>query len=147
MTDDTRTPPHDIQAEQSALGGMMLDADAAVDVMSILTSENIYRPAHQIIYSAICALMDQGEPIDAISVNAELAKRGQATRVGGATYLHTLTDTIPTAANAGHYAKIVFDRSLLRRLVEVAPVPPRSATRARVTRWTWSTRHRPRCWP
>ena len=119
MTDDTRTPPHDIQAEQSALGGMMLDADAAVDVMSILTSENFYRPAHQIIYSAICALMDQGEPIDAISGNAELAKRGQATRVGGATYLHTLTDTIPTAANAGHYAKIVLDRSLLRRLVEV----------------------------
>ncbi|MBB6122210.1 replicative DNA helicase [Nocardiopsis algeriensis] len=119
MTDETRVPPHDIQAEQSVLGGMMLDADAAVTVMGMLTADHFYRPAHQIIYAAICALTNRGEPCDAIAVNAELTKRGEATRAGGALYLHTLTETIPTAANTGYYAKIVSDQALLRRLVEV----------------------------
>ena len=118
MTDETRMPPHDIQAEQSVLGGMMLDADAAVTVMAMLTGDHFYRPAHQVIYAAICALINRGEPCDAIAVNAELTKHGESTRVGGAPYLHDLTETIPTSANAGYYAKIVFDRALLRRLVE-----------------------------
>ena len=122
MTDETyetRIPPHDIQAEQSVLGGMLISPDEAVNVMAMLNAEHFYRPAHQIIYSAICALINRGEPCDAIAVNAELTKHGESTRVGGAPYLHDLTETIPTAANAGYYAKIVFDRALLRRLVEV----------------------------
>lgn len=119
MTDETRTPPHDIQAEQSVLGGMMLSADEAVNVMSILTGDHFYRPAHEVIYGAICALVNRGAPCDAISVNDELVRTGEAHRVGGAPYLHTLTETIPTAANAGYYARIVHDRALLRRLVEV----------------------------
>lgn len=82
MTDETRMPPHDIQSEQSVLGGMMLDADAAVTVMAMLTGDHFYRPAHQIIYTAICALINRGEPCDAITVNAELTKHGESTRVG-----------------------------------------------------------------
>ncbi|WP_026338377.1 replicative DNA helicase [Nocardiopsis sp. CNS-639] len=114
-----RTPPHDIQAEQSVLGGMLLSKDAITQVVEIIRSADFYRPAHQIIYESIVDLFSRGEPVDAISVNAELTKRGEATRVGGALYLHTLTEAIPAAANAGYYAKIVSDRAVLRRLVEV----------------------------
>ena len=114
-----RTPPHDIQAEQSVLGGMLLSKDAITQVVEIIHATDFYRPAHQIVYEAIIDLFSRGEPVDAISVNAELTKRGEATRVGGALYLHTLTEAIPTAANAGYYAKIVSDRAILRRLVEV----------------------------
>nr|WP_221443153.1 replicative DNA helicase [Nocardiopsis algeriensis] len=114
-----RTPPHDIQAEQSVLGGMLLSKDAITQVVEIVRSADFYRPAHQIIYDAVVDLFSRGEPVDVISVNAELTKRGEATRAGGALYLHTLTESIPTAANAGYYAKIVSDRAVLRRLVEV----------------------------
>ncbi|MFE3457903.1 replicative DNA helicase [Nocardiopsis aegyptia] len=114
-----RTPPHDIQAEQSVLGGMLLSKDAITQVVEIIRSADFYRPAHQIIYDSVVDLFSRGEPVDAISVNAELTKRGEAARVGGAPYLHTLTEAIPTAANAGYYAKIVSDRAVLRRLVEV----------------------------
>ncbi|MDE3723451.1 MULTISPECIES: replicative DNA helicase [Nocardiopsis] len=114
-----RTPPHDIQAEQSVLGGMLISKDAITQVVEIIRSADFYRPAHQIIYDAVVDLFSRGEPVDVISVNAELTKRGEVTRVGGALYLHTLTEAIPTAANAGYYAKIVSDRAILRRLVEV----------------------------
>lgn len=114
-----RLPPHDIAAEQGVLGGMLLSKDAINQVVEIIRPTDFYRPAHQIIFDAIVAVNDSAEPVDAISVNAELTKRGDASRVGGALYLHTLTEAIPTAANAGYYAKIVADRAVLRRLVEV----------------------------
>lgn len=124
MTD--RTPPHDIAAEQAVLGGLMTAPDATTqelllaDVQGILTgSTDFYRPAHQIIYEALCELAQQGEPLDAINLNDALVKKGESMRVGGAPYLHTLTEAIPIAANAGYYAKIVSDRAVLRRLVEV----------------------------
>ncbi|HLU95501.1 MAG TPA: replicative DNA helicase [Thermobifida alba] len=113
-----RTPPHDIMAEQCVLGGMLLSKEAITQVVEIVRSSDFYRPAHQTIYDTIIDLFSRGEPVDAISVNAELTKRGEITRVGGAPYLHTLTDTVPTAANAGYYARIVADRAVLRRLVE-----------------------------
>ena len=114
-----RTPPHDILAEQSVLGGMLLSKDAISEVVEIVRSSDFYRPAHQIVFDAAVDLFSRGEPVDAISVNAELTKRGEINRVGGAPYLHTLTEAIPTAANAGYYARIVADRAVLRRLVEV----------------------------
>ncbi|WP_017539580.1 replicative DNA helicase [Nocardiopsis halophila] len=114
-----RTPPHDILAEQSVLGGMLLSKDAITEVVEIVRSSDFYRPAHQTVYDAVVDLFSRGEPVDAISVNAELTKRGEIARVGGAPYLHTLTEAIPTAANAGYYARIVADRAVLRRLVEV----------------------------
>ena len=121
-----RVPPHDIAAEQATLGGLMASPNATTqelllaDVQGILTgATDFYRSAHQIIYETICHLAHHHEPIDPISVADELTKRGDAARVGGAPYLHTLTEAIPTAANAGYYAKIVADRAVLRRLVEV----------------------------
>ncbi|GLU47024.1 replicative DNA helicase [Nocardiopsis ansamitocini] len=114
-----RTPPNDIMAEQCVLGGMLLSKEAITQVVEIVRSADFYRPAHQTIYDTVIDLFSRGEPVDAVSVNAELTKRGEITRVGGAPYLHTLTDAVPTAANAGYYARIVSDRAVLRRLVEV----------------------------
>ncbi|KEI45999.1 replicative DNA helicase [Saccharopolyspora rectivirgula] len=113
-----RQPPQDLAAEQSVLGGMMLSKDAIADVVEVLRPNDFYRPAHQVIYDCILDLYGRGEPADAITVSAELERRQQLMKVGGAPYLHTLIATVPTAANAGYYAEIVSEKALLRRLVE-----------------------------
>ncbi|GAA2618333.1 replicative DNA helicase [Actinomadura fulvescens] len=113
-----RTPPHDINAEQGVLGGMLLSPDAIAEVVEVLRTQDFYRPAHQIIYDAVLDLYGRGDPADAVTIVGELTKRGEIGRVGGAPYLHTLISSVPTAANAGYYAKIVRERSMLRRLVE-----------------------------
>ncbi|BBU25067.1 replicative DNA helicase [Mycobacterium xenopi] len=113
-----RQPPQDLAAEQSVLGGMLLSKDAIADVLERLRPGDFYRPAHQNIYDAILDLYGRGEPADAVTVAAELDRRGLLRRIGGAPYLHTLISTVPTAANAGYYAGIVAEKALLRRLVE-----------------------------
>lgn len=113
-----RTPPQDVAAEQSVLGGMLLSKDAVADVVEILRGHDFYRPAHESIYEAVLDLYGRGEPADAVTVSAELQKRGELGRVGGAPYLHTLVSSVPSAANAGFYADIVRERAILRRLVE-----------------------------
>src|SRR5512139_1769400 len=97
---------------------MLLSSDAIADVVETLRTQDFYRPAHQIIYDSILDLYGRGEPADAITVSAELQKRGELGRVGGAPYLHTLISSVPTAANAGYYARIVRETAVLRRLVE-----------------------------
>ena len=113
-----RTPPQDVIAEQSVLGGMLLSKDAISDVVEILRERDFYRPAHELIYDAIIDLYGRGEPADPVTVSAELTKRGDLVRAGGAPYLHTLISSVPTAANAGYYAKIIRERAIMRRLVE-----------------------------
>ncbi|MFI6049788.1 replicative DNA helicase [Streptomyces violascens] len=113
-----RVPPQDIDAEQSVLGGMLLSKDAIADVVEIIKGHDFYKPAHETVYTAILDLYAKGEPADPITVAAELVKRGEITRVGGASYLHTLVQSVPTAANASYYAEIVHERAVLRRLVE-----------------------------
>ena len=113
-----RQPPQDLAAEQSVLGGMLLSKDAIADVLEKLRPSDFYRPAHQNVYDAILDLYGRGEPADAVTVAAELDRRGLLRRIGGAPYLHTLISTVPTAANAGYYAGIVAEKALLRRLVE-----------------------------
>lgn len=113
-----RQPPQDLAAEQSVLGGMLLSKDAIADVLERLRPGDFYRPAHQNVYDAILDLYGRGEPADAVTVAAELDRRGLLRRIGGAPYLHTLISTVPTAANAGFYAGIVAEKALLRRLVE-----------------------------
>lgn len=121
-----RTPPHHIQAEQATLGGIMSAPNAAEqatllgDVQGILVGPaDFYRPAHQIIYEALRALAERNEPLDVISVSDELSRQGDLSRVGSGTYLHDCIEAIPHFANTGYYAKIVADRAVLRRLVEV----------------------------
>ncbi|HEU4807924.1 MAG TPA: replicative DNA helicase [Homoserinimonas sp.] len=113
-----RTPPHDLLAEQSAIGGMMLSKDATADVIESVRAIDFYIPKHEIIFDAILSLYSHGEPTDVIAVTDELTKTGELTRAGGAEYLHTLTGLVPTAANAGYYASIVAEKAVLRRLVE-----------------------------
>jgi replicative DNA helicase len=113
-----RTPPHDMLAEQSALGGMLLSKDAVADVVEAVRGIDFYIPKHEIIFDAVLSLYSHGEPTDVITVTDELIKTGELSRAGGADYLHTLTRLVPTAANAGFYASIVAERALLRRLVE-----------------------------
>ncbi len=113
-----RMPPHDVAAEQCVLGGMLLSKDAISDVIEVIRPTDHYRPAHQLVHEAILDLYARGEPADPITVANELTRRGELTRIGGAPYLHTLIASVPTAANAGYYARIVRERALLRRLVE-----------------------------
>jgi replicative DNA helicase len=114
-----RTPPHDLAAEQCVLGGMLMSKDAISDVMEVIRPADHYRPAHQLVHEAILELYGRGEPADPVTVSDLLAKRGELARVGGGAYLHTLMASVPTAANAGYYARIVRERAILRRLVEV----------------------------
>jgi replicative DNA helicase len=113
-----RQPPQDVTAEQSALGGMLLSKDAIANVIEVLRAEDFYRPAHQALYNCILDLYGRGEPADPVTVSAELERRGELLRIGGAPYLHTLISIVPTAANAGYYAEIVAGKAVLRRLVE-----------------------------
>ncbi|MGO2110835.1 MAG: replicative DNA helicase [Pseudoclavibacter sp.] len=116
--DSVRTPPHDLLAEQSALGGMLLSKDAVADVVESVRGVDFYVPKHEIIFEAIQDLYATGEPTDVITVTDQLTKSGELSRAGGAEYLHTLAGIVPTAANAGYYAEIVGERAVLRRLVE-----------------------------
>jgi replicative DNA helicase len=113
-----RTPPHDLAAEQCVLGGMLMSKDAISDVMEVISPLDHYRPAHQLVHEAILELYSRGEPADPVTVSDLLAKRGELARIGGGAYLHTLLASVPTAANAGYYARIVRERAILRRLVE-----------------------------
>src|SRR6202051_5181092 len=117
--DFERTPPHDIAAEHCVLGGMLLSKDASSDVLEVIRPLDYYRPAHQLVHEVVLDLYGRGDPVDAVTAAAELTRRGDIGRMGGAPYLHTLISSVPTAANAGYYARIVRERALLRRLVEV----------------------------
>ena len=103
----------------SSLGGMMLSKDAIADVIEILRSTDFYRPAHASVYDVVVELFGRGDPADAVTVGAELKRKGELERIGGLPYLHTLVATVPTAANAAYYAGIVREQAQLRSLVEV----------------------------
>jgi replicative DNA helicase len=113
-----RVPPHDLLAEQSALGGMLLSKDAVADVIEVVRGLDFYLPKHEVIFEAILSLYSHGEPTDVIAVTDELTKTAALTKAGGADYLHTLTGIVPTAANAGYYGSLVAEKAVLRRLVE-----------------------------
>ncbi len=113
-----RQPPQDLVAEQCVLGAMLLSKDAIADVVEVLRPGDFYKPAHQTVYDVVLDLYGRGDPADAITVSNALQTRGEIARIGGAPYLHTLLASVPTAANAGYYAKIVRERAILRRLVE-----------------------------
>ncbi|WP_374725136.1 replicative DNA helicase [Nocardioides marmoribigeumensis] len=116
MTYD-RMPPQDNDAEQSVIGAMLLSKDAIADVVEVLRGTDFYKPAHETIFDSVLDLYGRGEPVDPVTIAAELGRRGELVRAGGAPYLHTLTASVPIAANAGYYAEIVREKAVLRRLV------------------------------
>ena len=113
-----RTPPQDMAAEQSVLGSMLISKDAISEVTERVRGTDFYRPSHETIHDAIIDLYGRSEPVDMVTVAAELQRRGELQKVGGAPYLHTLSANVPIAANAGYYAEIVREKSVLRRLVD-----------------------------
>jgi replicative DNA helicase len=115
-----RVPPHNVEAEQSALGSMMLSMEAIAAVVEVVKPEDFYRPAHQRIYEAIHGVYARGEPVDAITTVEELKRRQTLEPVGGPLYVYNLVESVPTPASAGYYARIVADHALLRRLIEAA---------------------------
>ena len=112
-----RIPPQDIDAEMSVLGSMMLTSEAVSVVSEILRPQDFYQPSHETIFDTIVELTGRAEPADAITVAGELKRQGLLSKVGGAAYLHSLIASVPTAANAGYYARIVRERAIMRRLV------------------------------
>ena len=115
---DPRVAPHNLDAEQSTLGGMLLSQEAVAEVFETVSGADFYAPKHELIFNAVLNLFGRGEPTDVIAVTDELNKQGNLVKAGGADYLHSLTGYVPTAANAGYYAKIVADKAILRRLIE-----------------------------
>ncbi|MFY9586095.1 MAG: replicative DNA helicase [Actinomycetota bacterium] len=115
-----RVPPHNLEAEQSVLGSMMLSKTAIADVLEKLKPDDFYREAHIRICQTIIDLFGSGEPCDAITVPDELERRGQLESVGGRPYVHTLVSSVPHPGNAGFYAKIVGELATLRRLIDAA---------------------------
>lgn len=118
VDDPSLMPPQDLDAERSVLGAMLLSPKAIGDVVEAVRAEDFYRPAHQELYNRIVDLYSRGEPVDPITLSTELERRGELTRVGGAPYLHTLLATVPTAANAVYYARIVASTGVRRRIIE-----------------------------
>jgi replicative DNA helicase len=117
--DTVRTPPHDLAAEQGALGSMLLSRSAIDEVAEIIKPGDHYRPAHQIIHETILELAAGNEPADVITVANLLIKRGELARVGGGAYLHTLIASVPTWAFGASYARIVHDLATKREAIEV----------------------------
>lgn len=115
-----RVPPQDLEAEQSFLGAILLDNAAIHRVIDIIVADDFYREAHRVIYHAIYCLQDRAEPIDLITLKDQLNRDGKLELVGGMTYLSSLADSVPTAAHIVHYAKIIREKSILRRLIQSA---------------------------
>ena len=115
-----RVPPHSIEAEQSVLGGLLLDNAAYERLTDLLTEDDFYRHDHRLIWQHIARLINLSRPADVITVNESLTSTGKAQEVGGLSYLNALAHNTPSAANIRRYAEIVRERSMLRKLVAVA---------------------------
>ena len=115
-----KVPPHDIEAEQAILGSMLTDKDAVIAAIEVLRDEDFYREDNKLIYTAILNLYNRAEPIDIITVKAELESMGKFDQVGGLEYLAALPENVPTTANATKYIKIVEEKSTLRKLIKTA---------------------------
>lgn len=115
-----RIPPHSIEAEQSVLGSMIMDHDAVIVASEILIPSDFYRPDHAQIFGAIMELYTTGNPIDLITIQDKLVQRGVLEQVGGLAYIAELASSVPTSAHIKQYAKIVQEKSTLRKLIKVS---------------------------
>ena len=118
--DHLRVPPHHIEAEMSVLGSLMLDKDAIIKVADIVRVGDFYKDDHNIVYEAILKLYEDREPIDVLSLANRLEETSKLDAIGGSSYLASLVNTVPSASNVVHYAKLVQKKALLRRLISAA---------------------------
>ncbi len=115
-----RVPPQNLEAEQSVLGSILLDNEAAYQVAEILQEDDFYRDSHKQIFRGILDLLDREEPADLVTLTNELKQKGNLDQVGGVSYLARVVEAVPTAANVEYYAKIVKDKSILRHVIHAA---------------------------
>ena len=114
-----RMPPQALEAEMSTLGSMILDVECIGDILHVLSPEHFYRQEHQLVYDALLTLYDRRRAVDLVLLRDELSRRSQLEIVGGVDYLVRLAESVPSAANASHYAHIVRDKAMLRSLIRV----------------------------
>ncbi|MDP3957402.1 MAG: replicative DNA helicase [bacterium] len=119
-TDHLRVPPHNLEAETSVLGSLMLDKDAVIKIADLLKVGDFYKDDHNVIYETMLALYEDREPIDVLSLANKLEEQGKLEKVGGSNYLASLVNSVPSASNVVHYAKVVQKKVLLRRLISAA---------------------------
>jgi len=115
-----KTPPHDMRAERSVLGAMILDKEAILDIVEIIKADDFYRGAHTEIFDAVMTLYEKNEPVDMITLGDELSKREALENIGGIEYLNDLTTAGIITTNARYYAKIIEEKSMLRRLINAS---------------------------
>lgn len=115
-----KLPPQHLEAEQSVLGGMLIENEAIPKVMEILSPDDFYREAHRKIYDSLLDISERNEPADLITLTNELRKKEHLDAVGGASYITTLIDSVVTAANIEYYARIIKEKSVLRKLIETS---------------------------
>lgn len=115
-----RIPPNSMEAEQSVLGAMLLDREAITAATEIISGDDFYREAHKEIFEAVVELFDKSEPVDLITLSEKLKVRNTLEAVGGVTYLTSLMNIVPTTHNVKHYAKIIEEKSILRRLIKAS---------------------------
>jgi replicative DNA helicase len=119
-SDSYKTPPHDVDAEKSVLGAILINPATLSEVAEFLKSEQFYLTEHQLIYSCMLTLYEKLQPIDIVTLKNGLTHDGNLKKIGGASYLSELIDIVPTAAHAEHYAHIVQDHFIKRKLIELS---------------------------
>ncbi|MBN2908148.1 replicative DNA helicase [Polycladomyces sp. WAk] len=115
-----RLPPHNLEAEQAVLGAILIDPSSLVTVTERLRPEDFYRQGHQRLFQVMIELSERGEPLDLVTITSELQDRKLLEEVGGVSYLAELAEVVPTSANVEYYARIVEEKSILRRLIRTA---------------------------
>ncbi|TCP52542.1 primary replicative DNA helicase [Tumebacillus sp. BK434] len=115
-----RVPPQNVEAEQAVLGAVLISNEALITVSELLAPEDFYRKTHQMIFEAILRIAEKGSPVDMVTLTTDLQNQGLIDEVGGVQYLASLSHSVPTAVNADHYATIVKEKSVMRRLINTA---------------------------
>ena len=115
-----KLPPYNLEAEQAVLGSMMIDKEAVYIALEILEAEDFYKEAHQLLFTTIVNLEAKAEPVDMVTLTEELHRQNSVEKVGGVGYIAEVANVVPTAANARHYAEIVAEKAILRKLIRVS---------------------------
>ena len=115
-----KVPPQNLEAEMAVLGAMLLDEQVIPEILEVINSHSFYKDEHKLIFESIIVLFDNRTKVDILTVSEELSRKKNLEHVGGAAYLTTLADFVPTSANAVHYARIVKEKSILRSLLSSA---------------------------
>jgi replicative DNA helicase len=112
-----KIPPHSIEAEQAVLGAVLLDREAFISASEFINPEDFYKDSHRAVYEAAVELFERGEPVDLVTLSEQLRQKDTLDAIGGMAFLTDLSSSVPTIANVAHYAKIIYEKSLLRKLI------------------------------